>query len=495
MVHAKVYSSPPKPTQAVLGQIRRSMDESETAPDLRGKQSSTPPTGPPAKAPDANAAPSDFITYRQTLLPAGGLRSGVDEPSTANSGKYIFQTGNWYAARSSNNGANWTYLDPFSIFGSGYCCDDVTIADHSYNHTYWLLQYGNHLTIANSRSTDHANWCSYTFTPSSVGLNGSFDYNRIAISTRWLYITTNTYASTGTYATVIRVDLATMNNCVSTSYGYYRTTSDFAWQPVQGAGDTMYLGSNATTASGGSGNGFRVYRWSDTSNTIFWDDRPIASYVYMGTNTGNCASANGQVLNWCQRTDSRMSGTGVIGAPSAAQGNGTDAVLSWAFNARQDGSHPFPYIRRVYFRVADRGYLGASEFYGTWGALLYPDLSVDDRGHVGMACSYGGGTGSTTLKPSGCYVLDDDVSPAQPWAYAYLPAGNGNACLNSDNLRRWGDYNSIRPWQPTGRLFLVTTFSLASNAGGCGSSANVNVYNVVFGRRRDGGGYSRFASL
>jgi hypothetical protein len=497
-VHAKVYTKPLKPTPAELQEIRRQNREDQAdAPDLRGAQHQTPPTGPGTKAPGANpnVAPGDFMTLRSTLLPAGGLRSGVDEPSTANSGKYIFQTGNWYDAYSANNGTTWSYLDPFTIFGSGFCCDQVTLSDPAYNHTYWLLQYGNHLAIANSKNNDLANWCFYNITPANVGLpNGGFDYNRIAISTNNLYIATNTYDSSGTWATMIRLSLYQMNTCGSVGVGYYRTTSDFSWAPVQGAGDTMFWGSNSTTASGGSGNGFRIYRWPDTTNTINWDDRGIASYVYMATNTGNCASANGAVLNWCQRTDSRMSGTGVLESPSVANvgADNTTSVLSWAFNARQDGNHPFPYIRRVYFRTSDRAYLGSSEFFGTWAAHLYPDLAVDSRGHVGMACSYGGGTGTATYKPSGCYVLDDDVSPGQPWNYSFLPAGGGNACLNSDNLRRWGDYNSIRPWQPSGDLFIVTTFSLVSDAGSCGSTVNANVYNIVFGRRRDSGGYNRF---
>ena len=44
-----------------------------------------------------------------------GQTSTVGEPSVATQNSDIFLTGNWYASRSSDNGANWLFVDPFSV--------------------------------------------------------------------------------------------------------------------------------------------------------------------------------------------------------------------------------------------------------------------------------------------------------------------------------------------------------------------------------------------
>src|SRR5438874_2227380 len=84
-----------------------------------------------ASTPSAPNAYDTFTIFRDSTIPASGIAGGYGyasytmEPSTAGNGKYIFQTGNWYASRSYDNGSTWSYLNPFSMFGSGYCCDQV----------------------------------------------------------------------------------------------------------------------------------------------------------------------------------------------------------------------------------------------------------------------------------------------------------------------------------------------------------------------------------
>jgi hypothetical protein len=190
-----------------------------------------------------------------------------------------------------------------------------------------------------------------------------------------------------------------------------------------------------------------------------------------------------------------MSGGGYLGLPSVGKpGNENDAIVGFAFNAANDGGHPFPYIRRVHFRASDLAYLGASEFWGGWAAHLYPDLAPDARGHVGMVFAWGGGTDTAHYFPASGVMMDDDISPAQPWAYSFLTAGNGNPCLNTaDGLRRWGDYLTIRPHDPGGYGWIAATFRLTGNAGSCGATAPVNVRAVIFGRERDRGAYARWS--
>jgi hypothetical protein len=448
------------------------------------------PLGPGTTSPrEAPAAPTDLSFYRNGRLPAGGQRSPVNEPSTTQSGRNIFATGNWYAAYSHDTGASWTYLNPFTIFGAGFCCDQVTVNDVSHDRQFWLLQYNNRLVLANSGTNNLASWCYYNWTPASFGLpaGATFDYNKLALTTSFVYFTTNVYGASGG-SLVARFPIDAMTNCAGFSYSWYYRTTEFSPAFIQNAGDSMYWGTNWSNLALGST--FRVLRWPDTSASATVYDRNIAPFVFMFIGGGRCGSADGVVLNWCQRTDSRTTGSGYLALP--AKGSG-ESVLGWAFNAQQDASHPFPYIRRVYFRSSDLTYLGSSEFFGTWAAHLYPTLAPDYRGHIGMAFAWGGGTGTAHYYPGSGIMVDDDVTPAQPWSYSFYQYGAGNACLNTaDGRRRWGDYLDVHPFYPSGYGWVASGFALTSNAGACNTVANVSVANVAFGRTRDLTAYTRW---
>ena len=66
-----------------------------------------------ASADKAPLAPGDAQLYRNvafgSVIPAGN-KSNVLEPSLGTGGKYVFYTGNWFAARSTNGGSNWAYI-------------------------------------------------------------------------------------------------------------------------------------------------------------------------------------------------------------------------------------------------------------------------------------------------------------------------------------------------------------------------------------------------
>lgn len=486
-VLARTYSQAPAPT----AEQRRYLLDADASDGPRGpvaKPSSATPLGPGTVAPGGASAAGDFTFYRNQRLPAGGQRSPVDEPSTAQSGKNIFATGNWYAAYSHNSGTNWTYLDPFTIFGSGFCCDQLTSYDVSHNRQFWLSQYNDHLVLANSSANNLSGWCFYNWSPASFGLpsGASFDYNKLALTTNYVYLATNVYGASGG-SLVARFPIDAMTTCSGFNYQWYYRTTEFSPTFVQNAGDSMYWGSNWTNLTLGST--FRILKWDDTSGSATVYDRNIASYVFMFNGNGRCGSADGVVLNWCQRTDSRLTGPGYLAVPSKGTG---DAVLGFAFNAQQDSGHPFPYIRRVYFRTSDLAYLGSSEFWASWAAHLHPALAPDYRGHVGMAFSWGGGTGTSHYYPGSGVMIDDDISPSQPWAYSFYQNGAGNPCLNTDGLRRWGDYLDIHPFYPSGYGWVASGYALGANAGACNTTANVSVANVSFGRVRDKNAYTRW---
>jgi hypothetical protein len=245
----------------------------------------------------------------------------------------------------------------------------------------------------------------------------------------------------------------------------------------------------------------RIGQWADDSGTIFYNTRNIDPYAFLTVPNGNCASTNGAVLNWCQRTDSRMNGGGYLGLPTLGNTSNQGArdnegILGFAFNAQEDGGHPFPYTRRVYFRENDLAYLGSTELWATWGAFLYPELAPDARGHIGWVSAWGGGDPaiSCCFFPGTAILINDDYAQAQPWDLNFVQFGAGNPCLNTDGLRRWGDYLSVRPYSPARYVWLATGFAMLVNAGACNADHgnNVQVKNVVFGRERDIEAWKRF---
>ena len=90
---------------------------------------------------------STLTLLRNIALPksaTSGQTSTVGEPSLANNGAQIYYSGNWYAARSLDDGASWAYVNPFTTFPSadgGFCCDQTLIYDPTRDITIWLLQY------------------------------------------------------------------------------------------------------------------------------------------------------------------------------------------------------------------------------------------------------------------------------------------------------------------------------------------------------------------
>src|SRR2546423_1042276 len=60
------------------------------------------------------------------------------------SGDEVFVTGNVYASRSSDAGASWSFVNPFTTFPAtegGFCCDQIVLHESSRNLWAWLLQY------------------------------------------------------------------------------------------------------------------------------------------------------------------------------------------------------------------------------------------------------------------------------------------------------------------------------------------------------------------
>ena len=105
--------------------------------------------------------------------------SNVGEPSAATSGGNIFFTGNWYASRSTNDGTNWTFVDPYTTLpaaAGGFCCDQLVLYNPRHDIWVWVLQYvatgGNNVfRVAVSRGASFGSWYWWDFNPRSLDLS------------------------------------------------------------------------------------------------------------------------------------------------------------------------------------------------------------------------------------------------------------------------------------------------------------------------------------
>ncbi|MCU1350997.1 MAG: hypothetical protein JWM05_206 [Acidimicrobiales bacterium] len=425
-------------------------------------------------------------TFRNSAPPTAGTASVVDEPSTDQSGKNVFQTGNWHASYSHDNGATFTSLNPFAIFGSGFCCDQVAKYDARRDTMYWLLQYGDHTTIANSPSGSLTSWCSYNLTASVFGFPANYevDYNDLAVGTNYLYWTVNIFSPSAFVATtLVRLPLDSMSACTAASLSYTNRTDLFTLKVADGSTDVAWAASSLPLPSG-AGTSMRVISWPESSATVTTYTMSVAAFTYMSNGTGTCGSADAVVNNWCQRTDGRILG--------ATRANGN---LYFTWNARQSGSsRPFPYTRLVIVKEGVSPFVFTQgDIFGTQVARIYMSIAADRAGHIGWVLTWGGGLGATHVFPSIMIGLVDDVTPAWPGSTLTF-VGSGGGCLNTaDSSFRWGDYNTARGWPSGTGLWTVTSFYRNENSSvSCGSAASVNVRNIVFGRSRSLPTYTRF---
>lgn len=437
---------------------------------------------------EPSAMPQDFTIFRDKVIPASGISGGYGsssytmEPSSGNNGKYVFMTGNWYASRSTDNGATWGFVDPYTIFGSwGFCCDQVTLYDASRNRQFWLLQ-GDGLTLAVSNGNDLANWCYYRIDSSWFGQPASvdIDYNDMAIGEKYLYITSNLFPAVGSGAGLLRLPIDALASCSGFGYGYTTWMPpnwSFTWKPVQGATNVMYWASNWNYDLA-AGSTIRVFRWAEDSGSYNWSDKTINAFPWMDRSGGQNCTSGGVVNNWCQWNDSRVKGGAL------ARG-----VLYFAIDASQGGGFVYPYSRIVKVGEADMSYLGDIDVNASWGPIQYVTLSPNAHGDLGLAWAWSGTAGASSYYPSTSVGLLDDYSPGYP-ENAYFLYGAGNTCQYS-GIWRWGDYLTVRPFLPAGDVFVGAAYAIkGNNCGGAGWYAEP--HHVVFGRARDTGSYRRW---
>ena len=485
IVHAETSDVSYTPTAADIAAHEQLMDAIE--------KHLPPPLGPHTTAADvapfggpetdvlAQPAPNDFTIFRQSLINSvcpGCAQSTVNEPSVANSGKYIVETSNWNIAYSTTGGATITWLNRIPTLSPGYCCDTQVVynADRDV-FILMLLDYAggaatNGLTISVAR---HRRDCLVHLQVHRAnfgqGSTDTLDFPKIAISNNNLFLTWNDYPPNSGFRAsgLARMPLDPVSNCAGFSFSYLtRSNTEFTFALAQqpSAHDQFYWVSNWFLDGTTSGSNLRIFWWPDNSGNYHWSTKAINAYTF---GTVSCGSPN-----WCSRLDPRYESVVITPAEYRAQANSAfagDQILEVAATAGPSGfSNGKNYVVYNYFKLNSLTYIGNDQTYSTTNNFAYAGCGVNQKGYIGCALSQG------TNAPGGMILLQDNVNPTQPWGFNFAVAGISGASA-------WGDYNETNPWNTGNGPFATVLWNV--------NGATVQPYYIVWGRGSDTKGYNR----
>jgi hypothetical protein len=451
----------------------------------------------PTDSSNRAVAPETFTLLRSSTtgpqVGGNGSISNVAEPSIASKGSTIFETYNWYASVSTDNGVTRRFINPFTAFPNsptaftaGVCCDQRASQASHKGLVFWFLLYNQNGTTAtstggvrlavakdNALSSNPIPWQTYDFFPEQIGQTGSwYDYPYMQVSDNFVYFTCNIFSTvTGGYtgAVIYRIPLAAIlaNQPVvadtfhsfSPRFGSILTVNGSGGEGTRPAKNVMYF------ASVFGSNSVFVIKWPEANA------QPTVTYLdgSNGLNTTasgpfSCSVTIGATtVNPCARVDTRM---------QAGWVNATELGLMWVSNKILP-NRPFPFTRVLILNPDTLAIVSQPDLFSTTSALVYPAVAVNQRGHLGGIVDSLGGDQATTLRA----FIRDDLSPdvnTSGWETFAVSFGNNAA-------NAWGDYNGMA----THQRFPNTWVGLGHNQVDTSAGSGARLRSIWFARERD----------
>ena len=372
---------------------------------------------------------------------ATGLQtSTVGEPAVGASSSTIVITGNWYASRSGDRGATWSFLDPFTEFPADrgrFCCDQLVTYLPAQRLWVWLLQYeqvgaGNIFRLAVSRTAATGTWRWWDVAPSDLNSawnNVWFDYPDMAASAKHLFVSFNQYDGNDRWkrAVVIRWPLAELASARPLTRRHWATTNLGSLKLISGAGTSMWFAGNVASTRT-----LHLFQWPDASEEVTsW---PIRVAPWDDSDYGSPTPAGGQ---WLSRADDRVTGGWRAGGR-----------LGFLWSAGRSAGRPHPYIRAVTLSEQTLAVTAEPDLWSANGAWAYPAAAANKVGRVGLSAFFGG----PDHPAHAVGVLDQ---AANTWTTKVTATST-----HSPLLGKWGDYVVCRA-HPTRRTsWIASGFTL-----------------------------------
>ena len=376
----------------------------------------------------------------------GAQTSTVAEPSLAASGKRMLLAGNWFSSRSTDRGASWSFIDPFTELpptGAGVCCDQLVHYSRSRRLWIWLLQFkksanGNIVRVAVSSTGAAGSWTWWDTAPTDVEPDWTrswFDYPDLTETDGHLLLSFNLYAAANDRwqrAVVLRFSLTKLKARGALPRQAWSTTEAGSLRFARGPGDDAVFASHSSSEAG-----VLLFRWPDGLDTVTGTTVPVTDW-----SNGPYQSNGPGGAPWLNRLDDRITG-----------GWRANGLLGFAWSAAADANHPQPFIRVVRIEAANNTLIDEPDLWSAVLAWAYPATSANRRGDVGITAFCGG----------------DSSHPAHAVGWLNPRTGSWDmttSAISSHGPRdgAWGDYLDIQPDPSRKTYWLASGYVLKGGA-------------------------------
>lgn len=450
----------PPPNGTAL-QLINETDLASTNQTTNITQPTIMPTSLESPQTDPSAIGTLQVFINQTVTPSQS-RSVVGEPSVANKGPIVFYTGNWYVARSNDNGSTWRYLNPLDDM-SDFCCDQDVIYDSNNGVFIWYRQGdANDLTGINRArigiSPDATNWWFYNIKPTDLNPSWSnqwLDYPHLALSNKHLYFTSNLFDNFGDFVrtVIVRLPLEDLVNARIPAGQVHFSNQVGTFTPVQGAKDTMYWAAHVDNAR------MALYKWGDDlpANTIQRNVVEVPVWTLDPT-LYDCPTPAAD-NNWCARSDQRITNGWISGS-----------TVGFFWNVDKGGEFPWPYVEAASFDADSMTYQGRPLIWSPNFAVLYAFAAPNEKGQIGLISTFGG----AQIEPSIAAAINQVDQNGNLSSWILKPIINGTHVPIENE---WGDYLRVRPYNVSESVWTATGYTLQGGS----TMAFVEPRLLVFG--------------
>jgi hypothetical protein len=432
-----------------------------------------------AKSPESGVTPAPRgdppgINFRKNLPFDTPNQSTVAEPSGDVGGGVVFLTANWYAAYSTNGGANFTLLDPTTIFPNnvdgGFCCDQIVAYAPGIDRMLWLMQYSQLNSQGESRyrlaaaspaaikSSGGTAWTYWDITSTQIGFPNEFlDYPDMSVGSNNVYISFDQVNSGG--RVIARLPLSEIKSGSTVNFRYTNHNDSpmaYGGHLSQNTADEIFWSGHNTNAS------LRIFSWQEASNDYFWRDVAVANWP---NNNANLTSKTPDNQDWLTKLRD-FPGNAVLGCARVFSSGGQPVNQVWfSWSAPSGNGFPQPHVRLLAvdrsnnFKVVEQGQVWNPNY-----AFAYPAMASNAKGELGMSMEWGGG-GNFENHVVGIW------KDFQLYATTASTAGTP----------RFGDYTTIRQDAAAPALFDAFGYGVLLGVGS-GAPPNPDTHFVVFGR-------------
>lgn len=436
----------------------------------------------------AGADPVVFKQYDRfgNLINSFGI---PPDPSGARSGNVILYTFNTRAVLSTNGGANYTLIDPTTIFPSGptkdgsgnwldggLCCDQVIQYVPSIDRVIWLMQFCgaatntggsclsgvNRVRIASASPQDIINsngtsWTYWDLLSSTFGLGtATMDYPDLSVGDNNLYFEID---AVGTGSFVARIPLTQIQNSQTINIDYTSASdgnTTYGGHLCQNTGNEIFWAGHVNNST------LRVFSLKEGDNRYYWRDIGINTWP---NGTISSIAKNG-TTDWLQYLGTNFPGNAVLGA--AREGNN----VWFAWTASSGGGFPRAHIQMARIDITNYSLKEQVQIWNPDIAFAFPALSTNANGELGMSLLWGGNKdwGNHAVGIWGDFIV-------------WYPE------LSDTAITRAGDYLACRRASPNSTLWDASGYAVLKNASFT-TGYLFDVYYIQFGRNSNVNGGS-----